>query len=57
MKLHIYFDENDTAENLTNFDFAREVINRCNDNYNLDIKTVVKMLQAQIEFMEKDKDD
>ena len=53
MKLHIYLDENESMDTITNFDFAREVVNRCDDNDNLDIKAVVEMINAQIDFVER----
>ena len=54
MKLHIYLDENESMNTITNFDLAREVVNLCDENDNTDIKAVISMIMAQIEFVDRE---
>ena len=53
MKLHIYLENGESEQEITNFDFAREVVNRCDERNNLDIKAIINMIMAQIEFVDR----
>ena len=54
MKVHFYLEENETGANITNFDIAREVFRLCEDGH-FDIQTILTMIQAQVDFNNKEK--
>ena len=54
MKIHFYLDENEGSKDITNFDFAREIAKACDDLSQLDLKTIITMLEAQSKFQERE---